>query len=145
MEWRVTLLLVAAFCEALFQISSSVQTFAQDPIPNFRQGVRYPDLDEDDQCRPIKIRLSRNSQRFTATLVRNTNTRITYMSENARFMTSRLKARLDILAEWYFDTYRARLTVILAYAEPTTVTDRMDSLHYEGINFGIFYYFFGLL
>jgi len=135
MEWRLTLLLVAAFCEAFFQISSSVQTFQQDPIPNFRQGTRYPDLDEDDQCRPIKLRLSRNSQRFTATLVRNTNTIITYMNEDARFMTFRLKARLDLLAEWYFDTYRVRLTVILAYAEPTTTTDRTDSLHYEGTDF----------
>ena len=134
MEWRVTLLLAAVFCGALFQASSAARTFRTDSIPNFNQGDRYPDRDEDDQCTPIKLRLPRDSQRFTASLVRNTNPLLNFVNEDARFMTSRLKARLDILAAWYNKAYgsRTRLTVILAYAEPTSVTDRTDSLHYEG-------------
>lgn len=126
MEWRLVLAVIV-LCEF-----ASAQVFRQDPIPSFTLGTRYPNLDEDSQCRPIKLRLIRNSLRFTATLVRNTNTDITYSSENARFMTSRLKFRLDLLAEWYLTTYSARLTVLLSYAEPTTTTDRSNSLHYEG-------------
>ena len=112
---------------------ASAQVFQQDTIPTFTVGRRYPNLDEDEQCRPIKLRLIRHSVRFTATLVRNTNDDMTYANEDARFMTSRLKFRLDTLAEWYYNTYNARLTVLLSYAEPTTVTDRANSLHYEGI------------
>ena len=133
----MTLLLAAAFSGALFQASSAARTFRTDSIPNFNQGDRYPDRDEDDQCTPIKLRLPRDSQRFTASLVRNTNPLLNFLNEDARFMTSRLKARLDILAAWYNKAYGSRtvtvrLTVILAYAEPTSVTDRTDSLHYEG-------------
>ena len=55
-------------------------------------------------------------------------------------MTSRLKFRLDLLAEWYFNNYNATLKVLLAYAEPTVVTDRSNSLHYEGIQLYNIYY-----
>lgn len=128
MKWSLAVVLIA-LCEL-----ASAQVIQQDPIPSFATvGTRYPDLDEDEQCRPIKLRLIRNSARFTATLVRNTNDEITYDNEDARFMTSRLKFRLDLLAEWYFDSYNAKLKVLLAYAEPTAVTDRSNSLHYEGI------------
>jgi len=131
MEWRLALVVMV-----LIEFVGAQLSFQQEPIPNFvRVGTRYPDRNEDEQCRPIKLRLIRNSLRFTATLVRNTNNEIIYANEDARFMTSRLKFRLDLLAEWYFNRYRARLTVLLSYAESTTVTDRSNSLHYEGINF----------
>ena len=106
-----------------------------DSIPSFTTvGTRYPNLEEDEQCRPIKLRLIRHSTRFTATLVRNSNDELVYDNEDARFMTPRLKFRLDLLAQWYFNKYNAKLRVLLAYAEPTAVTDRPNSLHYEGIN-----------
>ena len=126
MEWRLALIPMTLCWLA------GAQVFQQDPIPTFTVGTNYPNLDEDEQCRPIKLRLIRHSTRFTATLVRNTNDDLTYANEDARFMTSRLKFRLDMLAEWYFITYNARLTVLLSYADPTTVTDRANSLHYEG-------------
>ena len=137
MEWRVTLLLAAVFCGALFQASSAARPFRTDPIPTFNLGDRYPDRDEDDQCTPIKLRLPRDSKGFAASLVRNTNPLLNFVNEDARFMTFRLKARLDILAAWYNNAYGSRtvtvrLTVILSYVEPTAVTDRIDSLHYEG-------------
>ena len=114
---------------------ASTQVLQEDPIPSFTVvGTRYPNLEEDEQCRPIKLRLIRHSTRFTATLVRNTNDDLVYDNEDARFMTSRLKFRLDLLAQWYFNKYSAKLRVLLAYAEQTVVTDRSNSLHYEGIN-----------
>ena len=127
MDWKLAVVLIA-FCEL-----AGAQVFQQDPIPTFTVGISYPNLDEDEQCRPIKLRLIRHSARFTATLVRNTNDDLTYANEDARFMTSRLKFRLDTLAQWYYNTYSARLTVMLSYADPNTVTDRANSLHYEGI------------
>ena len=128
MDWRLAVLLIT-----LYELVSA-QVLQEDPIPSFTTvGTQYPNLDEDEQCRPIKLRLIRHSARFTATLVRNTNNEITYDNEDARFMTSRLKFRLDLLAEWYFNNYNAKLKVFLAYAEPTVVTDRSNSLHYEGI------------
>ena len=135
MEWRLAVLLLT-----LYELVGA-QVFQQDPIPSFTTvGTQYPSLDEDEQCRPIKLRLIRHSTRFTATLVRNTNNEITYDNEDARFMTSRLKFRLDLLAEWYFNNYNATLKVLLAYAEPTVVTDRANSLHYEGIQLYNIYY-----
>ena len=114
---------------------ASTQVLQEDPIPSFTAvGTRYPNLEEDEQCRPIKLRLIRHSARFTATLVRNSNDDLVYDNEDARFMTSRLKFRLDLLAQWHFSKYNAKLRVLLAYAEPTAVTDRPNSLHYEGIN-----------
>ena len=135
MEWRLAVLLLT-----LYELVGA-QVFQQDPIPSFTTvGTQYPSLDEDEQCRPIKLRLIRHSTRFTATLVRNTNNDITYDNEDARFMTSRLKFRLDLLAGWYFNNYNATLKVLLAYAEPTVVTDRSNSLHYEGIQLYNIYY-----
>ena len=135
MEWRLAVLLLT-----LYELVSA-QVFQQDPITNFTTvGTQYPNLDEDEQCRPIKLRLIKHSTRFTATLVRNTNNEITYDNEDARFMTSRLRFRLDLLAEWYFNNYNATLKVLLAYAEPTVVTDRSNSLHYEGIQLYNIYY-----
>lgn len=129
MDWTLALVLITSCGLA----GAQSQVFQQDPIPTFNTvGTRYPYLEEDEQCRPIKLRLIRHSIRFTATLVRNTNDDMTYANEDARFMTSRLKFRLDALAQWYFNTYSARLTVLLSYAEPTAVTDRTNSLHYEG-------------
>ena len=128
MDWRLALVLVTLCGLA----GAQAPVFQQEPIPTFTVGTRYPNLEEDEQCRPIKLRLIRHSVRFTATLVRNTNDDMIYANEDARFMTSRLKFRLDTLAEWYFNTYSARLTVMLSYAEPTAVTDRANSLHYEG-------------
>ena len=135
MEWRLAVLLLT-----LYELVGA-QVLQQDPIPSFTTvGTQYPNLDEDEQCRPIKLRLIKHSTRFTATLVRNTNNEITYDNEDARFMTSRLKFRLDLLAEWYFNNYNATLKVLLAYAEPTVVTDRSNSLHYEGIQLYNIYY-----
>lgn len=86
------------------------------------------------EVRPIKLRLQRTSRRFSETIIRNTNNDLSYANDDAHFMTSRLKSRLDTLGELYEDEYsRQKLEVILTYAEEGNpdVTDP-NSLHYEG-------------
>ena len=137
MEIRCCLLVFVLLGEFL-SVCSQLPVYQQQPIPNpFTQGMMYPDRSEDEECRPIKLRLRRTSRRFTATMTRNTNPDISYENEDARFMTSRLKSRLDTLARWYRTTYRTQLRVILSYVDGNAPgydsSIRQNSLHFEGI------------
>ena len=117
------------------QQDDDLQVFQQEPVPDpFTLGDRYPDRDEEVEVRPIKLRLRRTSRRFSETIIRNTNSDLSYANDDARLMTSRLKSRLDRLGELYEDRYRRqRLQVLLTYAEENnpSVSDSA-SLHYEG-------------
>ena len=108
--------------------------FRQDSVPDpFKLGDRYPDRDEFDECRPIKLQLERTSTRFSATITQNTNSDLNFATADASLMTSRLKSRLDILADLYMQQFGEKLNVLLTYAEagnPEVTTN--DSLHYEG-------------
>lgn len=125
-------------CEFLLAYSQTPPVYHQEPVPDpFTQGTRYPNRDEDDECRPIKLRVRRNSVRFNATIIRNSNTQIQYETDDARMMTSRMKSRLDILASWYYSTYGTRLVVELSYIDgndpgASDSSVRSTSLHYEG-------------
>jgi len=108
--------------------------FRQDSVPNpFTLGDRYPNRDEFDECRPIKLQLERTSSRFSATITQNTNRDLNFVTMDASLMTSRLKSRLDILASLYKQQFAEKLNVLLTYAEaddPQITTN--DSLHFEG-------------
>ena len=108
--------------------------FRQDSVPNpFTLGDRYPNRDEFDECRPIKLQLEQSSSRFSATITQNTNEDLNFASVDASLMTSRLKLRLDTLANLYQDQFNEKLNVLLTYAEannPQVTTN--DSLHFEG-------------
>ena len=108
--------------------------FRQDSVPDpFRLGDRYPNRDEFEECRPIKLQLERTSSRFSATITQNTNSDLEFATADAALMTSRLKSRLDILASLYKQQFGGKLTVLLTYAEadnPQVTTN--DSLHFEG-------------
>ena len=108
--------------------------FRQDSVPDpFRLGDRYPNRDEFEECRPIKLQLGRTSNRFSATITQNTNSDLEFATADAALMTSRLKSRLDILASLYKQQFGGKLTVLLTYAEadnPQVTTN--DSLHFEG-------------
>ena len=125
-------LLLDSFVES--QQSSEFE-FRQDSVPDpFMLGDRYPNRDEFDECRPIKLQLERTSSRFTATITENTNRDLNFLNLDASLMTSRLKSRLDILADLYTDQFGGKLNVLLTYAEadnPQVTTN--DSLHFEGI------------
>ena len=108
--------------------------FRQDSVPDpFTLGDRYPNRDEFEECRPIKLQLERTSSRFSATITQNTNSDLEFATADAALMTSRLKSRLDILASLYSQQFGGKLTVLLTYAEadnPQVTTN--DSLHFEG-------------
>ena len=110
--------------------------FRQDSVPDpFTLGDddRYPNRDEFDECRPIKLQLERTSSRFSATITQNTNPDLEFATLDASLMTSRLKSRLDILASLYKQQFGGKLNVLLTYAEadnPQVTTN--DSLHFEG-------------
>ena len=116
-------------------ITNTQEVFQQDPIPNpFQEGDRYPNRDEFEECRPITVQLERTSARFAATIIQNNNDDIEFANDDASLMTSRLKSRLDILADLYKDEFDGKLNVLLTYVEaghPDIATN--DSLHYEGI------------
>ena len=140
--WKTNLLLlhllIILSCGALLskqQDDDDLEVFQQEPVPDpFELGDRYPDRDEEVEVRPIKLRLQRTSRRFSETIIRNTNNDLSYANEDARFMTSRLKSRLDTLGELYEDEYRRqKLEVILTYAEEGNPdVTKPNSLHYEG-------------
>ena len=137
MKIRHCLLVTILVCEFLCACSQ-LPVYQQQPIPDpFTQGLRYPDRDEDDECRPIKLYVGRGSLRFGATIIRNTNPEIDYATEDARLMTSRMKSRLDTLARWYFTTYNTQLGVLISYVDGNVPgydpSIRVDSLHFEGM------------
>lgn len=130
------MLIIVLFCEII--LAHSQTSYHQEPVPDpFTQGTRYPDRDEDDECRPIKLRVRRNSVRFHATIIQNSNSQIRYETNDARLMTSRMKSRIDILASWYYSTYGTQLRVLMSYIDGNDPgagdsSVRNKSLHYEG-------------
>ena len=126
----LVLLLLLQYCNFV----QPQQEFQQDPVPDpFLLGDRYPNRDEFDECRPIQLQLKRTSSKFSATITQNTNPDINFATADASLMTSRLKSRLDILANLYMEQFGGNLNVLLTYAEsdnPQVTTN--DSLHFEG-------------
>jgi len=122
-------------CCLLFSFTNSQEVFRQDPVPNpFKINDRYPNRDEFEECRPIKLQLGRTSARFAATIIHNMNDDIDFANDDASLMTSRLKSRLDILASLYKSNFGEKLKVLLTYAEADNPdVARNNSLHFEGI------------
>ena len=99
----------------------------------FTLNQRYPDRGEVDVCRPIRLRIARNSRRFHEDLVVNTNTDIDFTNGDAQRMTSRMQTRLNSLASLFYDNFGVRITVIKAWTEYGDVeVQDPHSLHYEG-------------
>ena len=115
--------------------SSDDFVYRRGPIPDvFSQGTRYPDRNETDECRPIRLRVVRSSRLYTSQLVTNVNPMIIFHSADARIMTRRMQARLNALAASYHRHYHAMITVRRAWSEYSandTIGDP-TSLHYEG-------------
>ena len=136
---RGFLLFAVLVCEIILVLSqTSPPVYQQEPVPDpFTQGTRYPNRDEDVECRPIKLRVRRNSVRFHATITQNSNSQIRFDTSDANLMTSRMKSRLDILASWYYSTYGTELRVLMSYIDGNDPdagdsSVRSNSLHYEG-------------
>lgn len=116
--------------------SGDIFQFIRGPVPDvFTVGQHYPSRNETEECRPIRIRIERDSTQFRNNLVVNTNPGIDFANSDARRMTSRLQTRLNRLANRYYEEYGLRLTVLRAWVEYRPGEDGLDdsfSLHYEG-------------
>ena len=132
---------LANLCIATFLLNTLAQatdfSFDRGTIPNqFSLQESYPNRDEDTECRPIRVRIARNSFRFTRDLRVNYNRRLTFLTSDARRMTSRCQSRLDALASAYYKRYRRNLEVILGWVDYDSDVSSLGisntSLHYEG-------------
>ena len=108
--------------------------YSRGPVPQqFRFNMSYPDRTETEECRPIRLRIQRNTRLFRTRLIVNTNGDIIFNNSDARIMTSRLQTRLNALAQLYYQQYRRRFTVMKSWAEyGDDDIDDPQSLHYEG-------------
>lgn len=108
--------------------------YASGPVPLvFRLGDRYPDRNESEQCRPIRLRITRNSKLYISKLVTNTNQDIIFKNADARVMTSRLQTRLNVLANRFLGHSSKKIKVLKAWSEYSANDSIPDSLHYEGL------------
>ena len=108
--------------------------YSRGPLPQeFQFNMSYPDRTETEECRPIRLRIQRNSRLFRTRLVVNTNSDINFNNSDARIMTSRTQTRLNALAQLYYQRYRRRFTVMKSWAEyGDDDVDDPQSLHFEG-------------
>lgn len=133
----VVVLAIASILLQLSQATSSSQVFqySRGPVPEtFSRGTRYPDRNETDECRPIRLRVTRQSRLYRTQLVTNSNPNIIFRFADARVMTSRMQTRLNALAVGYFQQYSSKITVLRAWSEYSADDNLGDphSLHYEG-------------
>ncbi len=131
----MVVLLCTLTCQVTRQQTSSRGNFlyTRDPVPRiFRLGRSYPDRPESEQCRPIRLRVTRNSRLFMTGLVTNANRDIVFRSADARLMTSRLQSKLNSLAAEFKARYNSKLVVLQAWTEYSGNDSDSNSLHYEG-------------
>lgn len=117
------------------QNDDSIFQYTRGPVPQqFQVGMHYPTRNETEECRPIRLRIERDSRLFRTNLVVNTNQGIHFANNDAKRMTSRLQSRLNSLASSFYNMYRVRFTVVLAWVEYSSDDGIGDdqSLHYEG-------------
>lgn len=106
--------------------------YSKGPVPNhFYRGQRYPDRDENIECRPIKLRVARGSRRYKE-LVTYSGNYIHFIDSNSRIMTSRMHSRLNNLAIRYYQLYAVKILVLKTWVEYPDYSISNTSLHYEG-------------
>ena len=128
---------IAITAALLFLVADAQEDFLYNrgPLPQaVHPGDRYPDRNETEECRPIRLRIVRNSRLYRSQLVTNVNPDIAFSSADARIMTARAQARLNALAASYLRVYGSRITVLRSWSEYSADDDIEDqnSLHYEG-------------
>ena len=107
---------------------NSVFQYTRGPVPDdFDVGEHYPARSEVEECRPIRLRIGRDSRLFRTNLVVNSNPNINFASSDAKRMTSRLQLRLNSLASLFYSRYRLQLTVHLAWVEYSPDDDGVGS------------------
>ena len=102
----------------------------------------YPVKDSDftrsevKACGTIRDVIRRGTARFRKVLVRNDNGDIIFRNDDSRYMTSRAKSKLDVLAARVISTWGGnnRLSVEKAWTDNVDTSSQLTrlSLHYEG-------------
>ena len=135
MKLTAIFLLVSPWlCQVTQQTSNEGNfLYTRDPVPRFfRLGQRYPNREESEQCRPIRLRITRNSRLYITNLVTNGNGDIYFQSSDARIMTSRMQTRLNTLARIFRLKYNSKIRVLKAWTQYSSTDADPNSLHYEG-------------
>ena len=126
----VWLALPTLVCYVLSQSDDFI--YSSGPVPKvFRVEQHYPSRSEEEECRPLRLRIERGSTGYYKGLVFNQNQDVVFASEDSKLMTSRMFVRLNSLAEqWAPNT----LTVLKAWSEyeDPDLMEEPFSLHYEG-------------
>ena len=114
--------------------SDGLFQYTNGPVPDvFQVDQSYPDRTEIEECRPIRLRIQRNSRRYHSDLVVNTNSDIDFANSDARRMTSRMQSRLDALAVLFYQEFSVSITVMKTWTEyGDEDVDDDQSLHFEG-------------
>ena len=109
--------------------------YTRGEVPDeFYLDQHYPNRNETDTCRPIRLRIMRNSRLYRNNLVVNSNPGILFTNSDTRLMTPRLQTRLNTLALLFKQETGLKFTVLQAwseYSEDDGINDP-NSLHYEG-------------
>jgi len=107
--------------------------YTRERVPSvFLIGQSYPDRGETELCRPIRLRITKNSRLYITELVTNANRDILFASANARRMTSRMQSKLNLLAVRFRAKYHSKLIVLQSWTEYSPNDTDPNSLHYEG-------------
>ena len=124
----------------LYKLILLLQITYTQCIRLYRDGQFYPTAGETNPVTsesktsgPIRDVIKRNSPRYRKVLIRNTNNEVLFHNEDARYMTSRSKSKLDVLATLVKGTGN-RIRVIKAWTDQVDSNERL-SLHYEGNRF----------
>ncbi len=112
---------------------STAQSIRLSGYYPLRSGITDANDVEKAVCREITDRISFGSPRFNNELVRSANSKVNFCSnEYCKWVSSRLKSRLDVLA----NVYPHVMSILLAwsnssYSYPYGIVES-NSLHYEG-------------
>lgn len=130
----IGVLFCAFGCTHVQAQGDSTFQYTRGPVPVvFQMNESYPARNETDECRPIRLRIQRNSRLFRTLVVNTNSARINFTHPDTRIMTSRLQTRLNALAELYYQQYRVKITVTKSWTEyGDGDVDDPQSLHYEG-------------
>lgn len=130
----IGVLFCAFGCTHVQAQGDSTYQYTRGPVPMvFQMNESYPARNETDECRPIRLRIQRNSRLFRRLVVNTNSARINFTHPDTRIMTSRLQTRLNALAELYYQQYRVKITVTKSWTEyGDGDVDDPQSLHYEG-------------
>lgn len=137
---------IKLYCQFIFAFFSMVSKVEpREAFPDhFEPGDFYPRNNQPDARKSetltsgaIRDVIKRDSPRYRKVLIRNSNDDVVFGNEDSRFMTSRTKSKLDVLASLFKGRSYVRVRVLKAWTDEVDRSD-MLSLHYEGRQYSSF-------